>query len=83
MLKLLYEGISYLGPTTWDILPVTCKELPSLEIFNNRIKKWKPENCLCSFAKDQLVELISYKKYLDLSQQMKFESAMLKTLNTL
>ena len=41
------------------------------------------ELSLQDFARDQLVELISYKKYLDLSQQMKFESAMLKTLNTL
>ena len=38
------ERISYLGPIIWDIFPVTYKELPSLEAFKNRIKKWKPQN---------------------------------------
>ena len=32
-------------PVTWDLLPDTCKERTNLEIFENTIKKWKPENC--------------------------------------
>ena len=47
------------------------------------LKNGNQRTVFADFARDQLAELISYKKYLDLSQQMKFESAMLKTLNTL
>ena len=33
------ENIPYLGPTIWDTLSVTYKELPNLEAFKSRIKK--------------------------------------------
>ena len=45
------ESIYYLRSVICDIFPVTYKELPSLEIFKNRIKKWKPENCPCRLCK--------------------------------
>ena len=45
------ESISYLGPVIWDILPDSYKNLPSSSVFENRIKKWKPENCPCRLCK--------------------------------
>ena len=45
------ESISYLGPVIWDILHVTYKDLPNLDSFKNRIKKWKPKNCPCRLCK--------------------------------
>ena len=45
------ESISYLGPVIWDILPDSQKNLTNVSVFNNRIKKWKPENCPCRLCK--------------------------------
>ena len=45
------ESIYYLRSVICNIFPVTYKELPSLEAFKNRIKKWKPENCPCRLCK--------------------------------
>ena len=45
------ENISYLGKYIIFGYSVTYKQLPSLEVFKNRIKKWKPENCPCRLCK--------------------------------
>ena len=40
------EGVSFLGPKIWDMLPDNCKDVDNLNNFKNKVKKWKPENCL-------------------------------------
>ena len=40
------EGISYIGPVTWDILLDSYKNLPNFSVFKNKIKKWKHEMSL-------------------------------------
>ena len=39
------EIILYLGPETWDIVPLELKELTSVANFKKGIKEWKPKNC--------------------------------------
>ena len=45
------ESISYLGPVIWEVLPDSYENLRYFSVFINRIKKWKPENCLCRLCK--------------------------------
>ena len=45
------ESISYLGPKTWDIVPVELKQLTSLNAFKKDIKKSQPKNCPCRLCK--------------------------------
>ena len=69
LLKTVFHGtenISYLAPMIWNILPVTCKESPSLEAFKNRVKNGNLKTALPEFARHSLAELVLYKKYLDL-----------------
>ena len=54
LVKSVYHGtesISYLGSKIWDILPDECKTIQNLDTFKIKIKKWKPENCLCRLCK--------------------------------
>ena len=69
LLKTVFHGtenISYLAPMIWNILPVTCKESPSLEAFKNRVKNGNLRTALPEFARHSLAESVLYKKYLDL-----------------
>ena len=43
------ESQKYLGSKIWETIPSHLKEKDSLENFNNVIKNWKPESCLCVF----------------------------------
>ena len=45
------ETIRYRGPKTWNIVPEEIKQAPSLAVFKEKIKKWKPENCDCRLCK--------------------------------
>ena len=45
------ESISYLDPKIWDILPDDYKAIQTLDTFNIKIKKGKPENCPCRLCK--------------------------------
>ena len=52
MVKRVYHGtesISYLGPKTWEILPL--KNVENLEHFKKDIKTWKPDICPCRVCK--------------------------------
>ena len=49
-----------------NILPVTCKESPSLEAFKNRVKNGNLRTALPEFARHSFVESVLYKKYIDL-----------------
>jgi hypothetical protein len=41
------ETIRYRGPKTWNIVPKDIKDSKSLDIFKEKIKKWKPVGCTC------------------------------------
>ena len=45
------ESISFLGPKIWNVLPDRLKNVNTIEAFKMKIKKWKPENCLCLLCK--------------------------------
>ena len=45
------EGISFLWPKIWSILPDRLKNANSTEAFKMQLKKWKPENCSCRLCK--------------------------------
>merc|ERR1712055_1181256 len=41
------ETLRYRGPITWNLLPSELKDSPSLEVFKEKISKWKPLGCKC------------------------------------
>ena len=45
------ETLRYRGPITWNLLPSELKDSPSLEIFKEKISKWKPLGCKCRLCK--------------------------------
>ena len=45
------ETLSHLGSKLWPQVPNSIKSSPSLSIFKNKIKKWKPEKCPCKLCK--------------------------------
>ena len=54
LVKSVYHGsesLSFLRPKIWDMLPDDYKDIDNLNIFKNKIKKWKPENCPCRLCK--------------------------------
>ena len=45
------ESLSYLGPKTWELLPLKIKETETLLEFKAKIKKWNPKNCCSRLCK--------------------------------
>ena len=45
------ETISYRGPKTWSLVPNDIKQSKSLAEFKAKIKRWKPEGCMCRLCK--------------------------------
>ena len=45
------ESLRYRGIKTWDLVPDAIKRSISLEIFKEKIKKWKPQGCTCRLCK--------------------------------
>ena len=45
------ESLSNLGPSIWDFIPSTLKELGDVNSFKTQIKKWQPENYLFRLCK--------------------------------
>ena len=43
--------LSYLGPKFWNILPNEIKSAASLNIFKQKIRRWKPDKCPCKLCK--------------------------------
>ena len=77
-IKTVTESMSYLSPIIWDILPVTCNKLLSLGASKNKIKKmktWYTLQVLAGFVRQKILNYLS-------TQQLKFESVLLKMLNT-
>ena len=46
------ESIRYLGPKIWKLIPDKLKELKSLELFKEKVKGLKFENCPCKLCKN-------------------------------
>ena len=45
------ETIRYRGPMTWKLVPEEIKTCKSLNLFKEKIKKWKPSGCTCRLCK--------------------------------
>ena len=50
-------SITYLGPKTWDILPVSIKSSESLTEFKMKVKNWKPVGCICRLCKSYIANV--------------------------
>ena len=51
------ESLSHLGPKIWSLIPLEFKKLPSLAIFKNAIRNWKPKKCPCRLCKYYLASV--------------------------
>ena len=51
------ESLKYRGIKTWDLVPDDIKQSISLEIFKEKIKKWKPQGCTCRLCKVYICNL--------------------------
>ena len=62
-LKIYYgfKAISYLGPKTGDILPVSTKEANSLNSFKKLIEKWVPQTCPVDYGETTYLALVLLK----------------------
>ena len=45
------ETLRYRGPVTWNLLPSEIKSAKTLNLFKDKIKKWKPTGCTCKLCK--------------------------------
>ena len=51
------ETISYRGLKIWEILPLSLRNINSLEKFKVEIKKWEPKGCICRLCKPYVPNL--------------------------
>ena len=51
------ETISFRGPQTWALVPSEIKMSTSLLQFKEKIKRWKPEGCMCRLCKIYVKDL--------------------------
>ena len=45
------ESLRHIGPKIWQKIPNSIKILKTLNLFKNKIREWKPENCPCRLCK--------------------------------
>ena len=45
------EGLQFLGPKVWALVPNEIKQLESLGKFRNAVTQWKPTSCPCRLWK--------------------------------
>ena len=45
------ETIRFLGPKTWESIPINIRESKSLLEFKAKLKHWKPSDCTCRLCK--------------------------------
>ena len=57
------ETISYIGPKLWQMIPSDIRDSKTLQEFKRKIKKWKPDKCLCRLCKTYIKELGFYNLY--------------------
>ena len=48
------ESLSYLGPKSWETVPLDLKQTKSLSEFKAKIKKWNPKTRPCRYCKRHL-----------------------------
>ena len=48
------KNYGYVGPTTWNSLPLTLRNVDSFSSFKFLIKNWEPTNCPCSLSRNNL-----------------------------
>ena len=51
------ESLSFLGPKTWEHVPLKVKSCQILEEFKKKLKSWILENCSCRLCKTYLLQL--------------------------
>ena len=51
------ETLSFRGPKVWSIVPDDIKASNSLIEFKKKIKKWKPQGCICRLCKIYLPQI--------------------------
>ena len=51
------ETITFRGPQIWALLPENIKDSQSLLEFKTKVKKWKPEGCICRLCKTYITQL--------------------------
>ena len=57
------ESLSYRGPKTWNLVPLSIRNSKTLSEFKSRIKVWKPVGCDCKLCKTYIPNLgFLYKK---------------------
>ena len=45
------QTLRCLDPKIWKLVPRELREIKSLKLFTNMIKKWTPQNCPCRLCK--------------------------------
>ena len=48
------NSIQIYGPLIWNAIPDCIKDSETLDIFKNKIQKWKPINCPCRLSKKHM-----------------------------
>ena len=51
------ETIRYMGPKTWELVPLNIKMSETLPAFKSAIKGWKPTGCRCRLCKTYIHDL--------------------------
>ena len=51
------ETIRFRGPIIWEMLPTDIKESNNLQEFKTKVKKWKPDDCMCRLCKTYIHNL--------------------------
>ena len=51
------ESLSYRGPKTWNLAPLSIRNSKTLSEFKSRIKVWKPVGCDCKLCKTYIPNL--------------------------
>ena len=51
------ESLSYLGPKLWETVPLSIRNVESLQAFKNKIKNWTPDKCPCRLCRNYVQNL--------------------------
>ena len=51
------NSIQYYGPLIWNMIPRHMKDSEALDIFEGKIRKWKPIDCPCRLCKKYIPNL--------------------------
>ena len=51
------ETLRSFGPKVWNMVPQEFKNVSSLAVFKNKIKRWIPQHCPCRLCKSYIPQL--------------------------